>query len=188
MRGCGRSPLAVTVAARRSSLLWRPEELVALDAGERHINGAQRDSIHVPRLSLSDQAARPASTGASSAHASSMPPSSPSSEPRCASSLPTYAVTQPVKPTPRAPEPGEAPTERATAQTVTKLLLHKTREALPVAEVSRLRQEHLEVIAHHLMPNARCGLRRFVRRRRRGHAWPSAESVPRRRPRKPGAV
>ena len=69
--------------------------------------------------------------------------------------------------------------EGATPQKVTKLLFHEAGEALPIAEVSRLRQKRLEVIAHHLMQNGRCRLPRLVGRRRGGHARSSAEPVPR---------
>jgi len=71
---------------------------------------------------------------------------------------------QPVEPTPRAPEPREAPAERATSQKVTKLVLHEGGETLPIAEVGRLRQKRLEVFAHHLVQDARGGLPRVVGR------------------------
>ena len=71
---------------------------------------------------------------------------------------------QAVEPTPRTPEPGETSAERATAQKVTKLLFHEAGEALPVAEVSRLRQKRLKVVPHHVMQDARRGLPRLTGR------------------------
>ena len=86
---------------------------------------------------------------------------------------------QAVEPTPRAPEPREAPAERATPQEVAKLLLHEAWEAVPVAEVNCLRPKYFEVVAHHLIQDARGGLPRSVGHRRRGHAGLIAEPVPR---------
>ena len=71
---------------------------------------------------------------------------------------------EPIEPTPDTPEPREASTERATSQKVTKLLFHEAGEALPVAEVSRLREKRLKVFAHHVVQDARRGLPRLVGR------------------------
>ena len=71
---------------------------------------------------------------------------------------------EPVEPTPRTPEPGEASADGATSQKVTKLLLHEAGEALPIAEVGRLRQKRLKVFAHHVVQDARRGLPRLVGR------------------------
>ena len=64
---------------------------------------------------------------------------------------------QTIEPTPRTPEPREASAERATSQKVAKLLFHEGGEALPIAEVSRLRQKRLKVFAHHMVQDARRG-------------------------------
>ena len=72
------------------------------------------------------------------------------------SSLPmTRKRDQPIEPTPRTSEPREASAERATSQKVTKLSFHEAGEALPVAEVGRLRQKRLKVFEHHLVQDAR---------------------------------
>jgi hypothetical protein len=62
---------------------------------------------------------------------------------------------QSVEPAPGASEPRETCAECATLQKATKLLLHEARQALSVAEISRLRPKRLEVLAYHLMQNAR---------------------------------
>ena len=75
----------------------------------------------------------------------------PSATARTESSPVAAKGHQAVEPTPRASEPGEAPTKRATAQKVTKLLLHEAGEALSVAQFDRLNSKRLEVVAHDLV-------------------------------------
>ena len=85
---------------------------------------------------------------------------------------------QSVEPAPGASEPRETSTKCATLQKATELLLHEAGQTLSVAEISRLRPKRLEVLAHHLEQDARCGLPPLVGRRRGGHARTSAEPVP----------
>ena len=84
-----------------------------------------------------------------------------------------------VEPAPCAAEPGEPRPKGAAPQKLVKLPLDEAGQALPVAQVSRLRAERLEVVAHHLVENPGRGLPRLVGRRREGHAPLSAEPVPR---------
>ncbi len=84
-----------------------------------------------------------------------------------------------TSPAPCAAEPGEPRPKGAAPQKLVKLPLDEAGQALPVAQVSRLRAERLEVVAHHLVENSGRGLPRLVGRRREGHAPLSAEPVPR---------
>ena len=71
---------------------------------------------------------------------------------------------EPVVAAVRASEPGEAAAERATPEKTTELLFDEPGHALPVPEGGRLRQERLEVVAHHLMQYRLPGLPRLIRR------------------------
>ena len=68
-----------------------------------------------------------------------------------------------------APEAGESPSEPPTPEERLEFLLDETRQALAVAQVSRLRPERLEVLAHDLIQHAPARIARRVLDRRQGH-------------------
>jgi hypothetical protein len=58
---------------------------------------------------------------------------------------------EPVYPARLAPEPGEAGRQTPAREERAKLVFHKARQSLPVAQALGLRTEGLEVIAHELV-------------------------------------
>ena len=95
---------------------------------------------------------------------------------------------EPVEAAAHTAEPREPRPEGAALQKLVKLLLDEAGKALAVAEIRRLRPKRLEVVAHDLVKDAGRRLPRFVGRRRKGHASPGAEPVPRRVPLEQGTV